>query len=272
MRISQLIGAVVYSLRAEKKTSLVPFHGRLLHGALFRMLGEINQEIAEALHEETGAKNFSAGLLEPDIKEKSEKELRLIPGRFYRWRVCALNEMMLKMLLSIPKESFLEVGRGRLSFVETIADGNFDSGVVEEQMLVGGALSLVGARSLTFRFLTPGTFRRDDMDYPLPTPELVFGSLARKWTENRMPLEIDEAAVREVAWHMKPFKWEGRSVFGYMSKGRGITGFQGMFTYSLEGLSEEWRQIFMMLGQYASFAGVGRLTGQGFGRVQFSWS
>ena len=266
-----MIGAVVYRLRAENKASLIEMHGRLLHGAFFKMIGEVNPAFAKATHDTNGAKGFSAGMLEPEGKEPETGDIEINPGQIYRWRVCALNEVMLKILLSIPAETEMNAGRARLKFLEAVADGRMDSGVVDEQMLVGGALSVQAARSLTFQFLTPATFRREDMDYPFPVPELVFGSLANRWNENGMPLSLDSEKIREVAWHVKPFKWQGSSIFGYVSKGRGITGFKGTFTYSLDDLSEEWRQIFMMLGQYAAFAGVGRLTGQGFGRVRFSW-
>ena len=209
--------------------------------------------------------------LTPEQKEKAGRDIAIIPGHIYRWRVCGLNDTVLKILLSLPADAGMRVGKAQLRLVETVADGSMDTGVVDEEALIAGALGINAARSLTFQFLTPATFRREDMDYPLPLPELVFGSLAQRWTENEMPLQIDHGRVRDMAWHVKPFHWQGRSVFGYLSKGRGITGFKGTYTYSLEGIDREWQQIFMMLGQYASFAGIGRLTGQGFGRVQFSW-
>lgn len=266
-----MIGAVVYRLRAENKASLIELHGRLLHGAFFKMVSEVNPEIAQTIHDTTGTKAFSSGLLEPEKNIHEGSNVEIMPGQVYKWRVCALNDVVLQILLSIPEGAEMDVGRARLKFVEAIADGRMDTGVIDEQMLIGGALAITNVRSLTFQFITPATFRRDNMDYPFPLPELVFGSLAKRWTENEMPIKLEHGEIRDIAWHIKPFKWQGNSIFGYTSKGRGITGFKGTFTYSLDDLNEDWRQIFLMLGQYAAFAGVGRLTSQGFGRVKFSW-
>ena len=266
-----MLGAIIYRLRAKETGSLVEFHGKLLHGALFKILNEIDPEASQRIHDQVRSKIFSSGLLEPENPQKNSRDLAILSGNVYRWRVAALNEEMLKLLLSIREGTEIRIGRNKFVFEEIVADGRYKTGVVEEKILVAGALEINNARAITFQFITPATFRRDNMDYPFPLPELVFGSLARKWCENGMPVDLDPEVVKEKAWYVKPFAWKGHSVMGYSAKNQGVTGFIGKFTYSLDDVSSEWRQIFLMLAQYADFAGVGRITGQGFGRVITSW-
>ena len=266
-----MLGAIIYRLKAKNTGTLVEFHGKLLHGALFSVLKEIDPEASQRIHDKVSTKIFSSGLLEPEEAQMNKREMTILSGKVYRWRVAALNEEMLNLLLAIRKGMEIRIGRNIMVFEEIVADGRYNTGVVEDDWLIAGALGINNARAITFHFLTPATFRRENMDYPFPLPELIFGSLARKWRDNGMPVDLDPEEVKEIAWSVKPFVWEGRSVMGYSAKKQGITGFIGKFTYSLDDVSNEWRQIFLMLAQYADFAGVGRITGQGFGRVVTSW-
>ena len=266
-----MIGAVVYKLIAENEASLIELHGKLLHGALFAMIKEIDPNASQRIHNNVGGKGFSAGLLEPENKKERKSELTIKPDEKYKWRVCALRDDVLELLISIKPNSVFKVGNAQFRIEDVVTQNRYGARLIDKRDFVGNDLNYKTIRSVSFHFLTPGTFRRDDMDYPLPTPELVFGSIAKKWIENEMPMEIDYKMIKEAATHVKPFKWEGRSIFGYTAKNCGITSFKGSFTYSLDGLDDEWRKVFFMLGKYSEFAGVGRLTGQGFGRVKFSW-
>lgn len=262
----------MYILRAQNEASLIPFHGKLLHGALFGVIKEVNAEAAQVIYEQTKSKIFSYGLLETD-EQPHIGEITIKPGKIYRWRVAALYEVMLNLLLSIPIGTRLRIGRAIMIVEEVVVDGRWSTGVVEDNMIIAGGLAIKNACAITFYFLPPATFHRGDMDYPFPLLELIFVSLARKWCDNCMPLDINPEILRKKAWDIKPFSWHGRSILGYIAKGQGVTGFVGSFTYSfLEGVKHNWRQVFLMLTQYAEFAGVGRITAQGFGRVKTSWN
>jgi len=51
-----------------------------------------------------------------------------------------------------------------------------------------------------------------------------------------------------------------------------INAFTGKFTYNLEKLTPNEQRLFLLLAQFAVFSGVGRLTGQGLGRVQIQYT
>ena len=218
-------------LRAQNEASLTPFHGKLLHGALFSAIKAINTDAARLIHEQTKSKIFSSGLLEIDAQPRVE-EIIISPGKVYRWRVAALNEAMLNLLLSIQVGTRLRVGRAIMTVEEIVVDGRWSTGVAEDNVIIAEGLAIKNAHAITFDFLTPTTFHRGDMDYPLPLPELIFGSLARKWCDNCMPLDMNSEVVREKSLYIKPFSWHGRSILGYIAKGQGVTGFVGSFTYS----------------------------------------
>ena len=266
-----MLGAVVYLLRAENEATLIPFHGKLLHGTLFNAIKKINLEAAGIIHDEKKTKIFSFGLLESNEKN-GDGEIFINPTETYRWRVTALNEEMLKLLLNMPLKTKLKIGRATMSLEEIVVDGRWETGIVIEDLLISQGLFYKNIQSITFDFLTPTTFHRGNKDYPFPLPELIFGSLSRKWQDTSMPMNIDPDMMREISWNVKPLKWHGHSIRGYIAKNQGITGFVGSYTYSLEEIQRDLRCIFLILAQYAEFAGVGRLTAQGFGRTRISFS
>lgn len=277
-----MIGAILYRLRAETPARLPSFHGRLMHGLMFHLLQEQSAELATFLHDELDYKPFTVSLLQESpgqaygMEVRRGRDHRELPfcvqeGRTYYWRVTALHEGLLQLLLSLPVGTCLHVGDAALRLEEIIADGRYDTGVVDENELVAGALSVPDVQRIAFRFRSPVAFRNYDRDYPLPLPDLVFGSLADKWVQMEMPLELDRKGVREAAMAIAPLEWQGMSRKVYFGHDRGTLAFAGIFAYTLRELPDEMKRVFLMLSQFAVFSGTGRLTAQGFGQTRMEW-
>ncbi len=115
------------------------------------------------------------------------------------------------------------------------------------------------------------SFRVDEFDAPEPRAELIFASLADKWTQARMPAAVDKKVIRELALQVRLTEWTGRSRKFYFAPDRGTMGFWGNFRYDAAALDSDSRKVLMLLAKFAEYAGVGRLCGQGFGqtRVKF---
>ena len=267
-----MIGAVVYLLRAESSASLLAFHGRLMHGAAFSILEKCSEELSAAVHDTMNSKPFTVSLLKR-VTERKEKghSFTVKKGELFWWRVTAAHEALLRAFLEVTKGMKVAVGRAQMTVEDVIADGSKESGVASETDMIAWALSQERVKSVTFRFISPVSFRNYNRDYPFPLAEFVFGSLADKWNQAGMPAAIDRAAVREAAQGVRLLEWQGESRKVYISSDRGMLAFQGTFTYELKVLPVEMQQIFLLLAQFAEFSGVGHLTAQGFGaaRVNF---
>lgn len=269
-----MIGAVVFELSAENGERVSEAQGRLLHGALFTLLGEVNPGFASLLHDGTNVKPFSIAPLElPKYATKDGDDRLLRRGDRVYWRIAALDSTLLETLLSVPQGSVVRVGRLQLILRRVIADSRErnDVGVLDEMDLIGACLSENSVRTVELRFLTPVAFRVDDSDYPLPVPGLVFSSLADKWTASELPASINRNEIRADAERVYPVSWKGETRRMFFGRNRGVTGFVGRFSYDLSALPIEARQVFLLLAQFAVFSGVGRLTGQGLGQTRTTY-
>ncbi|MEZ0344243.1 MAG: CRISPR system precrRNA processing endoribonuclease RAMP protein Cas6 [Caldimicrobium sp.] len=120
----------------------------------------------------------------------------------------------------------------------------------------------------SFRFLTPISFKKGDVDYPLPDPKIVFKSLLNKWNYFS-PIKISydlgpalEEKLYIVHTSIKTYKIE-------LSLGSAITGFVGKVIYGGKKLTEEEVKWLTILGNFANFAGIGRKTTMGLGMAKF---
>lgn len=270
-----MIGSIVFRLQAHNDAQLPKFHGRLMHGLLFHLLQTYSPELATIIHDEMETKPFTVSLLFQNEQRKLSKRIhenfRVRWGDLYYWRVTALHSALLQALLSLPMDKSVQVGDAVFDLQEIITDGRLHTGIVDEQDLVAGALSVNRVQQLDMRFTSPVSFRYFDKDYPFPVPALVFSSLADKWTKLEMPAQIDRNLIREVANNVVPREWNGGTHKVYFAHDRGMLAFTGRFCYDLTMLTAEQQQIFLLLAQFAEFAGVGRLTAQGFGQTRMTW-
>ena len=258
-----MIGAVVYVLAAEKAARLPQINGRLMHAAFFKILNDYSQSLGDLIHNECNLKPFTVSFLEPAEKIPSvEENWSVRRGDLFLWRVTGLNAEVLRAALSVPVGEKIRAGALPLRVVKMICDGNAraDSGVVAIEDFLAAAKTFPPAKEVAF------------FDAPYPRPELIFPSLADKWTQAAMPAAVDKKVVRELAAQVRLTHWRGESKVLHLSRSRGTLAFLGNFVYDLEALNHDVRKVFLLLAKFGEFAGVGRLSGQGFGQVHISFS
>jgi CRISPR-associated endoribonuclease Cas6 len=125
--------------------------------------------------------------------------------------------------------------------------------------------------SLTFRFLSPTSFRSQDMHYPLPDPVLAFQSWLSRWNafapqDLRLNVNTLDLVVAHVA--IARFRLETRAVtFDRYTQ----IGFVGTVTYQViksRLLGCDLIRRLNALADYAPFCGTGHKTTQGMGQTQ----
>ena len=95
-----MIGAVCFSLRTAKGGVIPAAHGHLLHAALFDYFRRRSPELSARLHDEMNLKPFTASMLElPPAASRGKNRIVLREGDPAIWRVTALNETVLRVLL-----------------------------------------------------------------------------------------------------------------------------------------------------------------------------
>ena len=261
-----MIGAVTYELRAENSARLPFISGRLLHAAFFKILHEVSPELEHFVHEKLNIKPFTVSFLDP------LKKIPMVEGRWqvrrgdkFSWRVTALNAEILRAILAIS--AGFEIQAGEL--ILTVTDS--DSEILAEEDFISSVKKLAPVEELEFEFLTPVTFRIDNFDAPYPRADLIFPSLADKWTQVQMPAAVDKKVIKELAAQIRLTEWQGRSKKFYLAQDRGTLAFWGKFKFSLNDLNSDAKKVFMLLAKFGEYAGVGRLCAQGFGQTRVNF-
>jgi CRISPR-associated endoribonuclease Cas6 len=119
-----------------------------------------------------------------------------------------------------------------------------------------------------FCAITPISFKKGQIDYPLPDPKIFFKSLINKWNYfSPFRIEVDLRKVLEeklciVYSKIRTYKIK-------LSLGSAVTGFKGKVVFYGKGLTNEELKWLNILGQFSRYAGVGRKTTMGLGMVEF---
>ena len=95
-----MLGAIVYILQAEEDGWLPEFTGRIMHGAMFQILKEKSQELAEFIHNDMNIKPFTVSELNRcQDNKKSGVGFIIKKGDRFRWRATVLHESLISILL-----------------------------------------------------------------------------------------------------------------------------------------------------------------------------
>ena len=262
-----MIGAVTYELRAENSARLPFINGRFMHAAFFKILNEHAPELGDFVHNNMNLKPFTVSFLDPIEKlENFEGRWDVRRGDKFLWRVTALNAEILRAAESVPVDYKIQAGALPLTIkkIQTVSS-------VAISEFISRAKNFSHVKEICFEFVSPVSFRIDDFDAPYPRADLIFASLADKWTQAAMPAGADKKIIQELAAQVRLTQWQGQCQKFYLASNRGVTAFFGKFLYDVEALSRDVQKVFLLLAKFGEYAGVGRLTGQGFGqtRVEF---
>ena len=259
-----MLGEIIFRLTAENSAELKFINGRLMHAAFFQILNSTSPELGSFVHEKMNLKPFTVSFLNPEKNLPSfENFWKVRRGDKFSWRVTGLNEEILQAILSVNAGCQIQVGNLFLTVKKISAEK-----IISVSDFIAEIKNSEPFQKIEFKFLSPVSFRTDNFDAPYPRADLIFSSLADKWTQAQMPAAADKKTLRELAKNIRLTEWEGRSKKFFFAKDRGTLAFWGKFLYDLENFSDDVRKVFKLLANFGEFSGVGRLTGQGFGQTQ----
>ncbi|MEM9218445.1 MAG: CRISPR-associated endoribonuclease Cas6 [Cyanobacteria bacterium P01_F01_bin.150] len=272
------------------KTAIPTNHlrGLHLHALFLDLVSSLNSELATQLHHQTSEKAFTLSPLQvtrnpnhPVAPQLQWQHKRSIPtGKPCWWRISLLDETLFgslaRLWLSLDTERPWHLGPAELQVTHVLGTpqpnqpwANFQSyAQLYEQAADGtrpeGDLSNVqGDRKLTLQFCTPTAFRSRQYDSALPTPELVFHSLLRRWNRySGIPFP------KEIIEHIYPSRFDIETAIATDNRSKFI-GCLGTITFQILGDIDPItiKQI-NTLANYALYAGVGRKTPMGMGMVR----
>ncbi len=259
-----MLGSIIFKLRAENSAAISSVNGRFMHAAFFNFLREFG--IDEEVHDRMNIKPFTVSFLKPFNSHIGDKNWQVSRRDHFLRRVTTLNEEMLRVAASMPIDFRLRAGELILNV------DDFDVSCKPKSEFLDAAKHYPYFDTIKFDFVSPTTFRIDDCDAPYPRPELIFQSIAEKWTQLDMPATVDKKLIRELTVQVRLTTWQGRSRKVFLGNDRGTLAFSGNFCYNLERLNEETRRVFGLPAKFAEYSGVGRLTAQGFGQTRVDFA
>jgi CRISPR-associated endoribonuclease Cas6 len=115
--------------------------------------------------------------------------------------------------------------------------------------------------AILLEFLSPTSFKQNQLIQPFPLPELVFGSLLRRWN-----------AFAPVELQFPSLEWQGVvSAYNLKTRSQSLNGTKeigamGWVKYRFPDTQQA--RIAAVMAGFAEFAGVGRKTAMGMGQVR----
>jgi len=242
--------------------------GRHLHALFLTLVSSVNQELGNYLHKSQADKAFSISLFQVGTQYDHIhwKYPEYIPTGVPCWfRISLLDEALFSQLtqlwLNLNPNRPWHLGNGDLYITSILGTPQptqpWANSCSYEQLY---AESSETEREFRFSLATPTAFRHSRYDTSLPTPELVFNSLWRRWNKYS-GIPFDSIAIESIfpsffhiATEMIP---DSRSKF---------IGCIGYIHYRLLGEVEtaQIKQI-NTLANYALYCGIGRKTTMGMG-------
>jgi len=264
--------------------------GKHLHALFLSLVSSVDSEVGNQLHANQANKSFTLSPLQIQKQQRgqthhlAEFSFRwtyrkpIAPGTPCWWRISLLDDRLFSQLnqlwLNLNPDQPWHLGPADLQVTNILGTpqssqpwANFcDYPQLYEQ-------ASESDRKLILQFYTPTAFRQGKYDAALPTPELVFGSLLRRWnyfSGLEFPTEILEV-VRPSYFDIRTdVVVDPRQQFQHTGAQTNpcnqFMGCVGKVTYQVLGdVDPITLKQLNTLANFALYAGVGRKTPMGMG-------
>jgi CRISPR-associated endoribonuclease Cas6 len=257
--------ALVLRLRPEQGGPLPAASGHQAQALFLELVRQVDPDLSNALHADAPSKPFSVAVLPGGRMPRDEATLELRVA-FTR---AELFPPVTRTLLQQTARPALRLGTVPMVLTDVLGmpgshpwAGFSSFAALWEQIRP--------APMVTLEFATPTAFgqgtRPDGRPRLglLPTPEAVFGSLARRWNELAPPgLHIDEPILQAAIGETLVSRYTLRST--QISLGKGPQkGFIGICSYELP-TDPEAARVLVLLAEAGFYLGVGMKTARGMG-------
>lgn len=248
-------------MKCIKSGSVKGYGGIELHGWFFNWLRSIYPELSTQLHENNEEKPFVIGPLY-GIKRKGRTFLE--ENQEYSFAISGLNQTLknvLNELLANAEGTIISINNALLK-VQSVSsilpgDGLSYYDILENEDIIKD--------NITLQFASPTSFRQQGTQELFPKPELVFGSLLRKWNAFSPVKFADDLVHSKLLVKKYNLKTEIVDYGKYK-----IIGCTGRCTYQLDKHMPLFqKKMLHSLAYFAEYAGVGYKTSMGLGDVRF---
>jgi CRISPR-associated endoribonuclease Cas6 len=263
--------SVMLCLRPSHTDTVPAWLGRAAHAWFLDALRQIQPDLSAAVHDASGPKPFTVSSL---LTETRGDLLQLMPRRTYPLRLTTLHPDVTKLVMSalIPHwlETSVQLHSQHFRVEQVVVDPALDSRTGKTTYADLLAQPPQPGRMIKLIFSSPTAFHKTgEINYPLPSPELVFGSLQDRWNRfSPVPLPADVKATALASLEIDTYTLRTRRI-SFERAGRGVfTGFVGEVTYRLTTGDALLKQAVSALARYALYAGVGVRTTMGLGQAR----
>ena len=255
MNTDNTVQTLHITLSVPSKARLNQASGSLLHGFIME---QIDTDYADYLHSQ-------------EVRPYSQSISLDAKNNLLHWRISALNsqasEELLLPLLGMEPHVYLKRKRLDLEVVSRRMDDAMSyKELVRKYYLPENQTGNV-RDTVKFKFLTSTGFRSNGENLIFPDAYLIFNSLLRRFNafsgidsfaQKGLAMSLmQEVHIDDYDLHYSPFSVEGRK----------IPAFKGSYSLKIS-KDEAARRLICMLGEYASYAGVGIKTSLGMGAVK----
>lgn len=245
--------------------------GRLTYSAILRLIAAADGALAQQLHDDDRVKPLTvSNVLGLDTRGP---EVAITPAHDYGLRVTLLTAALERVATEWTPQTVPALDlNGTIWQVERVSarsDEHPWAGAVSYEGLAAPALlrAANGPTRWMLEFASPVTFRQRGLNQPLPTPDLVFGSLLDKWNAFA-PLALPDEVRRFAAECIAVNRFDLHSAAEPTKNGALQIGAIGRCTYTATNRDRYWLACIETLARFAFYSGVGAGTSRGFGRAR----
>ncbi len=252
--------------------------GPSLQGMFLHLIDEVEPEVCRRLHADSKYRPYTLsplGIGEPERRFQGwqlPRDRMLKEGSPCHVRISFLADALFpvfsRYFLDTPEPTFR---LGETNFVVTNVLATEDrnnpwSRYIPYSELIESA-SRNHSRKITLQFLTPTSFRRGNVDFPMPDPRLVFRSF-RKRFEDFFQVDFLPDFDEQVEFYTGIADLYRLQTARIKTKKVPLIGFTGKVSYYIDRKAPP-DLIFQMnlLADYAFFCGTGRKTTVGMGQT-----
>lgn len=267
--------SALLTFTTPRRGSLPAALGRAVYAEVLGQIDRRDPALARQLHAWNGPVPLTCSTLNAPKRRRGDlyKDMYVEPGERYELHITGIVEAVSQLLHSLLLEeppTLWTIHNHPFELQNVTCDpaGHPWAGIASYEELAAENLLTEGNPSnrVTLGFESPVSFKSNEMQIPIPMPDLVFGSLVDRWNRFSPILLSDE--MREFSRSCVAIsRYDLRSAPMPHKGGSFRVGGVGQVTYTALSGDRYWHGAMQMLADFAKFSGVGVQTTNGMGQT-----
>ncbi len=244
--------------------------GRAAHAMWLDVVAQADPALAQSIHDGSGLRPYTLSNLMGRFPNG-----RIAADETYRLRMTTLHRDMSELLAQavddgpLAPDRIIELDRHRFRVAKVSCQEGPWNGEADYPSLAADILarSQKPPRRLQLRFVSPTTFKSRNRFMPAPLPDLVFGSLLRRWNAFS-PIAFPEDAQRYAEECLAIARYQLKTRVVEMKNQGKRPGAIGDIAYVSICYDRYWMRVIHALAAFARFGGVGAGVTLGMGQCR----